>query len=258
MEMAEEPAAIGEVAFQLFQLQGHRAFVSQVGYHPHTALDFPASGGRVGHHVVYLPSGPVQGVPGVLPFRFGRDFFRPPGDPFSPHPTVHAHGSAHGEEGMAFQGEQLPTHQVVQVGQKLVGMSAFPCYHRVLIEQGKVLMVPVHKGHRIGPPGDFLQHFPVRALGRVRPGYPEIPTNKQYVLRLAVHAPENQIFRPDSVKIQRAVDVSCEINHDGFPFIGSKSPSKAHFRGVLTGFLFNGTTDSYFVLSLVRRASGAS
>lgn len=246
------------MAFQLFQLPGHRAFVAQVGHHPHTALDFPAGGGRVGHHVVYLPSGPVQGVSGVLPFRFGRDFFRPPGDPFSPHPTVRAHGSAHGEEGIAFQGEQLPAHQVEQVGQQLVGFPAVPFHQRVLVQQGKVLMVPVYKVHCIGPAGDFLQHFPVRSLGRVRPGYPEISTNDKDILRLAVNALGNQIFRPDPVKIQRAVDVSCEINHDGFPFIGAKSPSESHFRSVLTGFAFHGTLTSCFGLSLVRRVSGAS
>lgn len=77
-------------------------------------------------------------------------------------------------------------------------------------------MVSVHKGHCIGPAGDFLQHFPVRALGWVRLGNPEISTNKQYVLQLAVNAPGNQIFRPDPVKIQRAVGVSCEIDHDSF------------------------------------------
>ena len=59
-------------------------------------------------------------------------------------------GSAHGEEGMAFQREDLPPHEMYYMGPDELDLAAVPFTDGIFCEGVKVFMVSVHEGHREG------------------------------------------------------------------------------------------------------------
>lgn len=130
-----------------------------------------AAGRTMGDDVVYLPAVGVQVPPGLSIFFLRREFLRPPGlayDPILPSVLpeqtekpfvivgngrvqdtvldIMRGGSAHGEEGVSFQREDLPAREVDDVGTEKLNLAAVPFPNGVFGKSGEVFVVAIHEG----------------------------------------------------------------------------------------------------------------
>ena len=208
--MPEEPVCKLASLIYCFQKVGEP--VASIG-----RVDFPndMGGSAVGQDAVHFPVYPFQAVQRICVFLVAGQFLHPPGvslDPeHSPHPAqqpilpfkvgvlrikdavlnVVGGRPAHGEPGKAAEGEYLSPHQVEDVFPHLMHPASMPFFFRQGIQQGEVLMIPIHEQGGKGLLRQPVQ--PVLVFGAAVPQPPEIaviPNSGQWRLYRKKYYPE--------------------------------------------------------------------
>ena len=162
--MAQEPVI--ELAPPLDHLEEVRQPVRGVAL---IQLLLDAGGGAVGQDAVHSPVDPLQVPDGLLVFLLRGNLLGPPGDALHPEylpcPALEpvflleaggrriedavldvvGGSAAHGEEGYSVDLEDLPTHQVEDVGPDIVDFPTLPLVDGKFTEPIEIFVVSVHK-----------------------------------------------------------------------------------------------------------------
>ena len=186
MIVAEQPVVI--FCSFLHLLQEIREPVRLVVTGPHEG---DAGGSAVGDDVVHLPADRVELSPRLGVFLIGGQLLRPPRDVVdavsrswlalehrepslkirgirlqNPILNIVAFCTAHGEEAVTLQLEDLTAHQVQNMGTNAVYLAAVPLRHGVSFQRVIVFMVAADEGKREGQTFQPVQRFIVAAVAK--------------------------------------------------------------------------------------------
>ena len=209
--MAEQPVVVFRSFFDL--LQEIREPVRLVVAAPHEG---DAGGSAVGDDVVHRPADRVEVSPCLGVFFIGGQLLDPPRDMVdavsrswlalerhepslkirgirlqNPILDVVAFGTAHGEEAVILQLEDLAAHQVQHMRSNAMHLAAVPIVHGVSFQRVIVFMVAADEGKRKGQAFQPVQRFIVAAV--TKPHAAEvsiIPNSGQWRLYRKKYYPE--------------------------------------------------------------------
>lgn len=209
MKMTEVPFLIGHQFFQATQELGRLAAFNPLAHIGH--LVDKAGRCRMGDDVIDGEIIGRQVLGSIVEVFFRCLFLGPPGHARPAHGLVRRFDTAEGKKGLAFDGEDFTTQQVVEIGTQFMNPAAGPIFHRIATELVKVFMVPVDEQDRIRQLGQPFQPLMICFIRFADPGNPEIATNDDIIFEIHMNPTLGQCIHTQPFRI--GMNVTSNINH---------------------------------------------